>query len=611
VPFRIEVRNKNGNKARHCALFYASSNYGFQSTGYNDLVPASDTALAMDKDADGKQETFGLTSAKTLIAKNESLDILKLFVSNSKINGEGLQQTGFPLGKTVEYPLFRSAMRGEEETIAKAKGISSFGEDGEESEDVNDWYTLTLRVKCVARQAIVGEQPIALANNFIKIHPHPSFRAGVAISSVSTGSRGLEPMAVVAELARRNGLKLLPFGGTTRDIAPINMLELSDLQNEDSLAGQPLQIEIAAQLQESAQHEDLLLPLTFDGEYLIPVGYVQRLENGNALISIEQLPDIQDNRRSVLKAFKLCFLKLVLKKDDVQKLCWVDYSSDVADRRSENPANKVAAANNILLVTHGIIGDTQGMAECMRPAYNDKLFDLVLTFDYENLNTKIEVTAAKLADKLHEAGITPESGKKITILAHSLGGLVTRYFIENMQGNQVVKHLVMAGTPNGGSAIAKVTEYRDYLLPLLTLAINSPWSIPAAATILAIMKGSKIITPTLEQMNYDHPDGFLKNLAKANDPGIRYSIVAGDLQQFLNGNAEQRHLMDKLYGLGGKLFYKDRPNDLAVSVESIKAVPMQRQPVPKAVVVAGNHLNYFVEKGCVAAVMGFMKEKSG
>lgn len=607
VPFRVEVRNKNGEKARHCALFYAGENYDFQPVGYNELVPPLKTALAMDKDARGKQETLFLTDARTSVAKPESLDILKLFVSNVRINGEGLQQPGFRLGETVHYPLAGGAMRGAKEAIAEARLISSIYDEQEEAEDVNDWYTLTLRLKCVARQATVGEQPIALAGNFIKIHPHPAFRSGLAIGSVSPGSRGLEPMAVMADLARRNGVTLLPFGETTRDVAPLNMLELSDIQNEASLIGQPLQIEVAAQLQESAQHEDLLLPLTFDGEHLIPVGTVERLDNGNALISIEQLPDTPDNRRSIAKALKLCFMKLVLKKEDVQQLCWVDYSRSMAERRSENLSDKVAAAQNILLVTHGIIGDTQGMADCMRPACDGQLFDLVLTFDYENLNTKVEVTAGKLGDKLREAGITPESGKKITILAHSLGGLVTRYFIENLQGNKVVKHLIMAGTPNAGSAIAKVTGYRDFMLPLLTLAINSPWSIPAAATLLAIFKGSKIITPTLEQMDYDNANGFLKNMAKAPDPGIRYSILAGDLQQYMEANADQRKLMDKLYGLGGKLFYKDLPNDLAVSVESIKSVPLQRQPAPESVVLPGNHMNYFEEKGCVAALMGFLK----
>ena len=58
---------------------------------------------------------------------------------------------------------------------------------------------------------------------------------------------------------------------------------------------------------------------------------------------------------------------------------------------------------NVLLLIHGIIGDTEGIAEGLRLATDatgrtvDAGFDLVvLTYDYENLATPIEVTAADL-----------------------------------------------------------------------------------------------------------------------------------------------------------------------------------------------------------------------
>lgn len=602
VPFRLEIRNKNAAKARYCALFYADDSYGFQAAGYNEQIPAQSAAIAMDKNAAGVQYAFELSG------KPETMDIFKLFVSNSKISGEGLQQNGFTLGETVDYWVTRSGTRGD--TVSQARAIFGMSAPTQQ-EDVNDWYAITLRVRSVARQAGVGDQAVSLADDFIRILPHPAFRSGVALSAANAAGRSIEPMSVIADLAQNSGAGLLAFGAPSRDVAAPNMLELTDIQNEAALADQPLQIEIAAQLQEKDDYEDLLLPLTFDGQHLLPLGEVQRLANGNALVSIAHLPAAPDeHRRSLGKALKMCFLKLVLRKEDVQQLCWADYSRETAERRPDNLPEKVAAAKNILLVTHGIIGDSKCMAECMRRAYNEKLFDLVLTFDYENLNTKIEVTAARLADKLAAAGITPASGKKITILAHSMGGLVARYFIENLQGNKVVSQLIMAGTPNGGSAIAKATAYRDFLMPLLTLAINSAWGIPAAGVLLAILKHSKMVTPTLEQMYIDHPDGFLKNLAKTADPGVRYSIVAGNLHDFLNQNAGQKALMDKLLGLGGKLFYGNEPNDLAVSIESIKAVPATRTPAPEAAVVAGNHLNYFEEEGCVEAIMGYVKKSN-
>ena len=115
----------------------------------------------------------------------------------------------------------------------------------------------------------------------------------------------------------------------------------------------------------------------------------------------------------------------------------------------------------ILLIIHGIIGDTEQIAESMKMIvdHDDKNvtdtydpYDLILTYDYENLNTPIHETAKALAKKLADAGLNEDHGRSVTILAHSMGGLVARWFIEKEGGNTVITRLVMAGTPNNGSA---------------------------------------------------------------------------------------------------------------------------------------------------------------
>jgi len=294
-------------------------------------------------------------------------------------------------------------------------------------------------------------------------------------------------------------------------------------------------------------------------------------------------------------------------KQNLQYLRWVDYSGLKPERRSEGLKREVNQAENILLLIHGIISDTKGMCDFARavvktPGDKEKPFDLILSFDYENLNTPIEETAGRLEALLREeAGITAASGKKITILAHSMGGLVSRYFIQNLGGAEVVKHLVMAGTPNAGSALGRITTYRDYALPLLTLLVNLPWGIPAAATILGVMQKSKDLTVTLAQMDWDNSD-WLKNLSKGSLHGVPCSIIAGHLDQYLQRNEDKRKLIDKVYMLGGKLFYGDSPNDLAVSVKSIKAVA----GATSVMEVACHHLCYFEEAESVGVLVGVL-----
>src|SRR4029077_5379802 len=57
---------------------------------------------------------------------------------------------------------------------------------------------------------------------------------------------------------------------------------------------------------------------------------------------------------------------------------------------------RVSAAKKVLLFVHGIIGDTQSMVPSVQLARLPtlqplaSLYDVILTFDYENLNTTIE-----------------------------------------------------------------------------------------------------------------------------------------------------------------------------------------------------------------------------
>jgi triacylglycerol esterase/lipase EstA (alpha/beta hydrolase family) len=120
----------------------------------------------------------------------------------------------------------------------------------------------------------------------------------------------------------------------------------------------------------------------------------------------------------------------------------------------------------VLLLIHGIIGNTDGIVQGLKLARDadgetvDQKFDLVLTYDYENLSTPIAETAVKLKQQLADAGLRDGDDKCPTLLVHSMGGLVSRWFIEREGGNRVVDHLVMFGTPNAGSPLGKVDMAR-------------------------------------------------------------------------------------------------------------------------------------------------------
>ena len=109
-----------------------------------------------------------------------------------------------------------------------------------------------------------------------------------------------------------------------------------------------------------------------------------------------------------------------------------------------------------------------------------------------------------------------------------MGGLVSRWFIEREGGNEMVDHLVMCGTPNNGSPLGKIDDARKILSVLTGLSMNYlPSSFRSAAPCCCLLNRSKKLTPTLEQMN--PASDFIKTLNASDDPGIPYTILAGDV----------------------------------------------------------------------------------
>ena len=65
--------------------------------------------------------------------------------------------------------------------------------------------------------------------------------------------------------------------------------------------------------------------------------------------------------------------------------------------------------------------------------------------------------------------------------------------------------------------------------------------------------------------------------------------------------------MNRALNIVSKTFYGDAPNDIAVSVESIKGVNHFNQPIPNKIEAACHHMNYFTEDGG----FGKLKEELG
>lgn len=543
---------------------------------------------------------------------HQIIEYLKLFVSTNNIDLGHFEQEG------IELADLRT--RGGEIT---AKGAGAEEEDATIKAD--DWATATIGLR-ITRSADVntinpGKQT---KTGDLVIEPHEHLQATFAITSSAEAARSADA-ALAPNKAHRNGsmeaFDLLPL---TRSGTGTDVLELFGASNtKDVTPAKPLILTLP---NTPIGETESVVAIGYDPEtgLYFPVGY-----NDRNRIIINTLPpetpsDAAITQRSFLGSIKIYFQKILGKvgfKYDYPRLAIVQVSNNAEvsythdEKKVKEAVNK---AKTILLFIHGIIGDTEGMVKCIKHRIENgqRTFeqgtDLVLAFDYENLNTPIEQNAALLKQRLKAVGLGEGHHKDLTIVAHSMGGLVSRWFIEKLGGSKVVRKLIMLGTPNNGTPWVDV---RDLLESMLTFGINGaaflqPWLfVINLAGKLA--KGAQV---AFKQMDSD--TGIYKALNDTTDPGISYGIVAGNTQEmvadFDTKASAIAQLLTRLRKRGGymaldALLFK-KPNDIAVTVTSINTIAGSAgwKQIPATIEVPCDHLNYFSNNTAVNAIAGFI-----
>jgi len=181
------------------------------------------------------------------------------------------------------------------------------------------------------------------------------------------------------------------------------------------------------------------------------------------------------------------------------------------------PAWKNAPADQLLVViVHGIHSSPQRF-QPLADALAAEGF-LAAPYSYPD-DQPIEESAEQLAGELKALAIDAPR-RPIAVIAHSMGGLVTRAVIENPRldpGN--VRHLVMIATPNHGSLLAKFA----FGLDILDHAIPDARRPEITRFYASVEDGFSEAAIDL------HPDSkFLRRLnARSRNPHVHYSLFLG------------------------------------------------------------------------------------
>jgi len=114
----------------------------------------------------------------------------------------------------------------------------------------------------------------------------------------------------------------------------------------------------------------------------------------------------------------------------------------------------VEAAGTPIVLVHGVV-DNRSIFSVMRRALHRKGFGSTYAFNYSPFSDDIRRVAARLGDLV--ADICEETGyERVHVIGHSMGGLVGRYLVQRLGGDERVHTLVTLGTPHGGTAPASL-----------------------------------------------------------------------------------------------------------------------------------------------------------
>jgi hypothetical protein len=473
---------------------------------------------------------------------------------------------------------------------------------------IDDWRTLQLAFTTVrplpAERLEPGRRVTLTAG--VRIEPHPALRAAAArLATMPGATRAVGAQAPLPRLFYDAPDVVRPFEfAPTRAVGGVlNVLELTGV-NEPGLVtpDSPLRV-VVPQSMDPGEH---VLPVAFDGMFYLPLGRSVAVGHKTQVV-LERLPrPTESESRSLGGALRILFQKVIsrtfgteyhypiLAAAHVNEDFVVRYEPDLAAIRTQ-----VAKANRIMLFVHGIIGDTRDMAASLRRAGVADRYDLLLTFDYENLNEPISDTARALKQRLEQVGLGAGHGKNLDLLAHSMGGLVSRWFIEREGGDRVVRRLVMVGTPNGGSPWPKVA---DWATTALAMGLNSLSTVFWPATALAgLTKAAGAVDVTLDQMAPN--SSFIRDLYASPDPKITYVVLAGNTSLIPAAESQERlsmmnRLLERLWSDPVKfelasLLFGGADNDIAVSTESMRHIPKGRELACAARPVGCDHISYF------------------
>lgn len=354
--------------------------------------------------------------------------------------------------------------------------------------------------------------------------------------------------------------------------------------------------------------EEDYLPVAFDGEDFLPVGY----STGPGQVDIVALPPSVsgggDPTRIIGGALRLFLCRKLGRPEKNSGLRLAELTRGAL--RYQDPVPSLFhPGDRVALFVHGFLSHSAGMARELIPflAGMTPAYTRFLTWDYESFGTGVETSGAALATALRQkCGLAPGDDITLHLFAHGPGALVARCMTELAGGDTFTDGMILAGPPNLGTPIANISRAALYLL---SGAISNLSSLPLAGMLAWPFKelydqgeGWKDMTTSSE---------VLARLNGLQSPAtLPYLVLAGKNDPAGGEGARLNRLAMKILGKSANLLIGEKENDGMVGLKSMKGVRNGTWPRLKVIRTKNHHFGYFTPAGGAATVNAWLRELS-
>jgi hypothetical protein len=395
----------------------------------------------------------------------------------------------------------------------------------------------------------------------------------------------------------------LAFSSTRATDSALDHLVLSGDIRPDAVSREdPLQLRLHLPMDD----DDVVLAVAREGDLFLPLGIGVK-EGGGINVRLQRLPQVpaqEGSTRGPGQAVRIYFQRVIGRRVALDpgwpRLSLVT-SPTVLDHDPARAAEAVASAHRILLAIHGILGDTRTMLPTLLLAAGDR-YDCVLAYDYDTIGMTVKENADALRQRLADIGLTAEAAAHVDVVAHSIGALVARWWIERGDGNALVRHAVLTGAPNGGTPSAGLQGWATSALALgLNGLTTAGWPASVLGWLVAAMERADLGFEELEPGS-----DLLERLARSTAGG-HYTVLLGDhsvpaLALSAGDHGRLGRLLARLGTAAVAMPFLQQSNDLVATATSMRAFPAGFSPPPTFVDTACDHITYYENKRAIDAI---------